>query len=382
MSDTNNDSTESSESSESGAAMPVKVEKPVKPPKATPSKEKSSGKGSSAVAWLALLLVFGIAGAGVWLGKQALGREAQLNARLASLESTPAASEDTAVADLRKQWRRQLAQESAKREELSRSQSAQFEGIESRLAQQSAELSRFGAVDRQDWLLAEAQYLLRLANQRLIMADDLVAAKALLGSADSILKELDEVTLYDVRAAVAADLAAVRAVPRRDVQGMYLALAALIEQADKLVIFQMPEKVETALVEPAEDWQGRLEQGYEAALAKLSDYIIIRRRDVPIDALMDPQWEGLVRQNLRMLLEQAQVALLSGNELLFRESLERARHWLSEFFVSDEAAAKALAEEVSILQEATITVDMPDISRSLAAVDAALKQRMQNGGGE
>lgn len=379
MSDKNNDSTESNEQ---GAATPVKVDKPVPPPKVTPSKEKSPGKGSSGVAWLALLLVFGIAGAGVWLGKQALGREAQLQARLVALESIPAASEDTSVADLSQQWQRQLAGESAKREELSRSQSAQFEGIEFRLAQQGAELSRFGAVDRQDWLLAEAQYLLRLANQRLIMAGDVVAAKALLGSADSILKELDEVTLYDVRAAVAADLAAVRAVPQRDVQGMYLSLAALIEQADKLVIFQMPEKVERALVEPAEDWQGRLEQGYEAALLKLSDYIIIRRRDVPIDALMDPQWEGLVRQNLRMLLEQAQVALLSGNELLFRESLERARHWLSEFFVSDEAAAKALAEEISVLQESTIAVAMPDISRSLAAVDAALKQRTQNGGGE
>ena len=67
-------------------------------------------------------------------------------------------------------------------------------------------------------------------------------------------------------------------------------------------------------------------QGYEAALAKLSDYIIIRRRDEPIQALMDPQWEGLVRQNLRMLLEQAQIALLSGNQLLYRDSLERAQH--------------------------------------------------------
>jgi uroporphyrin-3 C-methyltransferase len=379
VSDKNNDSTESSEP---GAATPAEVDEPVKSPKASPKKEKSSGKGSSGVAWLALLLVLGIAGAGVWLGKQALGREAQLSARIVALESAPAASEDTSVADLSQLWQTQLAAESAKREELSRTQTEQLQGIESRLAQQRAELSRFGAVDRQDWLLAEAQYLLRLANQRLIMADDVVAAKALLGSADSILKELDDVTLYAVRAAVAADLAAVRAVPQRDVQGMYLALAALIEQADKLVIFQMPEKIERARVEPAEDWQGRLLQGYEAALLKLSDYLIIRRRDVPIEALMDPQWEGLVRQNLRMLLEQAQVALLSGNELLFRESLERAQHWLTEFFVSDEAAAKALADEVAVLREAKIALEMPDISRSLAAVDEALKQRMQNGGGE
>ena len=46
------------------------------------------------------------------------------------------------------------------------------------------------------------------------------------------------------------------------------------------------------------------------------------------------------------------------------------------------AAAKALADEITVLQEAKIEVVMPDISRSLAAVDAALKLRMQNGGGE
>ena len=115
-------------------------------------------------------------------------------------------------------------------------------------------------------------------------------------------------------------------IPKRDIEGMYLVLAALIEQADKLVIFQLPELDTRGPVEPAEDWQGRLVQGYEEALLKLSDYIIIRRRDVPIEALMDPQWEGLVRHNLRMLLEQAQVALLSGNQTLFRESLERASH--------------------------------------------------------
>ena len=97
---------------------------------------------------------------------------------------------------------------------------------------------------------------------------------------------------------------------------------------------------------------------------------------------MDPQWEGLVRQNLRMLLEQAQVALLSGNQTLFRESLTRANHWVAEFFDADEAAARALSQEILALQEKNISVEMPDISRSLAAVDVALERRMQRAGGE
>ncbi|MEL7047338.1 MAG: uroporphyrinogen-III C-methyltransferase, partial [Pseudomonadota bacterium] len=73
-------------------------------------------------------------------------------------------------------------------------------------------------------------------------------------------------------------------------------------------------------------------QGFDAAVAKLSEYIVVSRRDVPVETLMDPQYEGLVRQNMRMLLEQAQVAMLSGNELLYRQSLERAEGWVTQFF--------------------------------------------------
>ena len=97
---------------------------------------------------------------------------------------------------------------------------------------------------------------------------------------------------------------------------------------------------------------------------------------------MDPQWEGLVRQNLRMLLEQAQVALLSGNQTLYVESLQRAQHWVAQFFDTDEAAARAMAREITSLEGQTIQVDMPDLSRSLNALDQAAKMRLQQGGAE
>ena len=100
---------------------------------------------------------------------------------------------------------------------------------------------------------------------------------------------------------------------------------------------------------------------------------------------MDPQWEGLVRQNLRMLLEQAQVAVLSGNAVLYRESLERARHWVSQFDESDPSRASAMIREINQLASARVTVDMPDLSRSLRALDEAVEQhldRQQRGGNE
>ena len=256
--------------------------------------------------------------------------------------------------------------------------------LNQQLLAQAEQLASFSANDHESWLRAEAQYLLRLANQRVIMARDTESALALLGSADSILRQLDDATLHEVRAAVAAEQAALRAVPKVDVEGIYLRLSALIEQADRLVIFQMPDQEQMAAEAGSEDddWQVRLERGYEQAAKKLSDYIVIRRRDVPMHALMDPQWEGLVRQNLRMLLEQAQVALLSGNQTLYVESLQRSQHWVAQFFDTDEAAAKAMAREITQLEGQTVQVIMPDLTRSLQALDEAVKKRLQQGGGE
>ncbi len=369
--------------------------------KTTPDPVAPAG-GSSAVAWLALLMVLAVAGALGWFWWEQQGAATGISQRLQQLEAvllntSPADPEidldarlNASLERLGAGWQEQLeaglAELKSEISELGGESSQVVETIETlqaQLADQRAKLTRLGAADREAWAVAEAEYLLRLASQRLIMARDAVAAEALLRNVDKILLELDDPGLHAARAAVAADLAAVRAVPVVDVEGIYLRLAALVEQAGKLKIFRLPEekpKLEESV--PEEDWQGRLQQGYRAALATLSDYIIIRRRDAPMQALMDPQWEGLVRQNLRMLLEQAQVALLSGNETLYRESLERAQHWVGEFFESDGAAAKAMSREIDRLADVDIAASVPDISRSIQALDAAMKARLRQEGEE
>jgi uroporphyrin-3 C-methyltransferase len=369
------------------------------PPAQPPAPPPAAKKGSSAIAWLALLLVLALGGGAIWYLMELQQREVALVQRLAAVESRAGVREDS-LTQLDGHWRDQLSQlEQRWQKELQdgltglrgglaglsdadQSHAGSIQAMDGQLSDLREILSQFSPADRDSWLMAEAEYLLRLANQRLIMAGDTVSAQALMTSADGILRDLDTASLHETRAALAADLAAVRAVPRVDVEGIYLRLAALIEQADALVIFEMPEQEQRLQEAPAETWQDRLEQGYESALVKLSDYIVIRRRDVPMQALMDPQWEGLVRQNMRMLLEQAQVALLSGNQTLFTESLERARHWVAEFFESDEEAARAMAREIDQLADQRIAVDIPDIARSLEALDAAIERRLEQGGGE
>lgn len=373
------------------AGSQTKPEPPA-PPAAAPARR------GGFIAWLALLLVLALAAGSAYVVLEARRLEARLDDRVASLETAPdrdnaeveqamarleasveqrlGSGLDAAASELAQQTG-QLQQQATQLQQLA----AALEQQGRELEQQRAELQRYSATDRESWLLAEAEYLVRLANQRLIMTGDTESAQALLGSADAILRQLDDAALHPVRAALASDLAAIRAVPKLDVEGLYLRLAALIEQAAALAIFQMPELEAQVPPEPAQDWQDRLRQGYDAALRKLSDYIIIRRRDVPMAVLMDPQWEGLVRQNLRMLLEQAQVALLSGNQVLYRESLARAEHWVGEFFASDEAAARALASELRQLMDQTVQVALPDTTRSLRALEEAASQRATATGG-
>ena len=273
------------------------------------------------------------------------------------------------------------ALESKEGGELSRL-SKSLESVKTQLAKQQATLARFSGAERENWLLAETGHLLRLANQRLVMGADPVAAEALLNSADTILHGVDDPGLHTVRAAIAKEIAALRALPKVDVEGIYLRLAALIEQADKLVIFQLPKKAKRPQPKPASDWQGRLQQGYKGALSKLSDYVIIRRRDVPMQALMDPQWEGLVRQNLRMLLEQAQIALLSDNQAIYAASLKSAQQGVTQFQASDNVGATAISTELSRLQKLTIGIAQPDISPSLQALATAIEKRLQSQGGQ
>ncbi|GAB5451015.1 MAG: hypothetical protein Hals2KO_13430 [Halioglobus sp.] len=348
-------------------------------------------KSSSAIGWLALLVAIGLGGGAAWLLPQLQQEKDALVQRVAGLEASAAsglARDRGELEDLQSGLQREinsgLATLQSSVQSENRALADAVAAVEDELAKQRKELSRFSASDRDDWLLAEVEYLLRLANQRLIMAGDTVAARALLSSADSVLREIGDTRLHNVRGAVAADLAAVRAVPTIDTEGIYLRLAALVEQADRLVIFELPEREEAMRPAPADDWRGRLEQGYQAALHKLSEYIVIRRRDVPMQALMDPQWEGLVRQNLRMLLEQAQVALLSGNQTLYRESLQRAAQWVAQFRDSDESGADAMSAEIDQLAFTQIAVEVPDVARSLLALDTAMKLRAEQGseGGE
>ena len=355
-------------------SQPAEVAEPVTPP--VPARR---GNG---LAWFSLLLAASSLGLAGWMyqglrqGDDGIKTQLQTISASAQGNSQQIAQLSQLQPPLEKSLQQFRAETDAQLEQLQQSQQRRLQPLQAALQNQRQQLHELRSTDRSDWSLAEAEYLVRLAHQRLLMADDVKSALALLMSADSIVQELDDAELHPLRAALASDMAALRAVPEFDLEGSWLRIRALVGQVDKLLLFELPALApDTGPPAPDVNWQARLEHGLQAATARLSNYIVIRRRDTQYQPLMAPQWERLVRQNLRMLLEQSQTALLSGNGELYQQSLLGAQRWVNEFFAFNEAGVIALDQELEALVGLDIRREYPAISASLNAVKTAVNRR-------
>ncbi|QQD18180.1 uroporphyrinogen-III C-methyltransferase [Spongiibacter nanhainus] len=255
----------------------------------------------------------------------------------------------------------------SQREALAQLRSDTSQGL-SDLAQRSqrmaAELEELRTVNRDDWLLAEAEYLLRLAIQRAQLSGDASSAAKLLASADAILRDLDDPALHGVRQQIAEDIAVLQTTADFDIEGRYLALAGLAKQAEGLTLYQPPSYQPEPVAATDSGWQDRLKNGFVRAWEKLRSYIRIRRHDQKFNVALAPEQEAVLRASLRMLFEQAQLALLAEQPALYRRSLEKAQSWIEDFYRLDDSAA-GVVKEITVLIDAPVSAAMPDLSASL-----------------
>ncbi len=220
--------------------------------------------------------------------------------------------------------------------------------------------------------MAEAEYLIRLANQRLLTERNTKNATALLLTADEILRDLDEVDLLAVRQALAKSITALRMAPGVDREGLYLQLEALSEQLIKLPLIA-PELLDGAKVvveQPVtseNNWRDKLRQGFYKAVDGLDELIRVRRRNAPLEPLLSPEEDQFLRHNLGMMLEQAQLALLREEPAIYQSSLMKAQQWLEDYFDLNEGASQ-LVEQLSQLEQQNVVQQLPDISGGLEAL--------------
>lgn len=236
---------------------------------------------------------------------------------------------------------------------------------------------------RTDWLMAEAEYLLRLANQRLFMERDYDGALAILKAADQVLAETREPALYPVRQALASEILQLESVARVDRVGLFLQLEALIAQIGELdqnlffkdapLLNEVPAEAASIAAAPAPDWRERALQSLE----RLERYFVIRHRDEPVEPLLAPDQIYYLQQNLRLMLEQAELALLDRNQTLFDRSLAKAERWIAEYFVTNDAVTQAMRTRLGELRQAQVDVAVPEIGGSLRLLKGLMESTYQ-----
>lgn len=258
-------------------------------------------------------------------------------------------------------------------------QNKQVDMLQQRVDGQQERLMGMSTTSREDWLLAEAEYLLRLANQRVMLERSASNAIALLQAADKIIAQvaggLGDADLFAIRQAIARELAALKLVPEVDKDGLYLQLQALAEQAGKLPRVPANSLLgggeAPAAEEDAEAWWPRIKQELRAVAGVLDQYIKIDDIEAPPNPLVDSHIAQIVGLNLRIAMEQAQVALLREESDLYQRSLNEASALVDKYFIESPAAEQYLAQ-LEQLKGQNVAPQLPDISQSLQLLDGYL----------
>ncbi len=337
-------------------------------PEITNAPARRSGSGVAVLALLLGAAGVAIGGWGAWQVRQLQGseqgqgehlqalnqradalqqREQQLSAQLASL---PAASE---LED-----RRRLV--------------AQLQGDQQRLSQR---LETALGESRKEWRLAEAEHLLRLATLRLSALQDIASAKALVEGADEILREQSDPGAFAAREQLARSLATLNSTQQPDRTGLFLKLAAQREQVQQLSA-QSPEFDSQADAMGALTADGDGPSRWSQWWAELSKYFQIEfNADDNVRPLLSGQSLNQLRLALSLTIEQAQWAALNGEAKVYNQALDDARSVLLANFNPDNPQSKAMLDSLNQLAEQPVSVVTPDLSESLAAVQAYIQRR-------
>jgi len=239
---------------------------------------------------------------------------------------------------------------------------------------------------RTDWLLAEAEYLLRIANQRLLIEKDIKGAAAALQAADDVLTESDDIGVYPVRQQLVREILALKSIVAVDRTGLYLQLEAVIDSVHQLTDqalihenapgFMLSANASGVDVDVDVDEPNMAVRTWQSFTRTLKQVVVVRRLDEQVKPLLSPDQSAYARLNLQLMLEETELAVLRGNQTLYQKSLEKARTTVQEWYDADNARVGALADTLGELASRNVDPELPDISRSLGL----LKQRVSGRG--
>jgi uroporphyrin-III C-methyltransferase len=234
-------------------------------------------------------------------------------------------------------------------------------------------------LSRDDWKLTEVSYLLRMANQRILLEHETANALALAESANNVLSELNSADLFAARKKLTEEIQALKMVTKVDREGIYLQLLALTQQIENLPLIEPLIEEDEEVLNSQEEitattiWQKIVNFG-KRTLHKLSRYVRVRDQGRRVDAILPPEDQMYLKQNLRLMLEQAQTGLLREEQHVYQASLEKAQNWIRDYYPLNEQAEIVL-NDLDQLKKNIVQHALPDFSGSAALMKDYLAQK-------
>jgi len=286
--------------------------------------------------------------------------EQALAKRLADSETQ--ARESRAVAETARETTREMqARVGALESKLAESQNQQVA-----LEALYQELSR----SRDESVLADVEQTLLVANQQLQLAGNVKAALIALVAADNRLARLDRPQLAPLRKLIARDIERLKQAPFVDISGLSARLDGVLAGLDTwpLAMEARPREVAAKKTEPKPDAGTAWGRAAGEFWAELKNLVRIERIEGNEAPLLAPSQAYFLRENLRLRLMAARIALLARDEKSFRADLRAARDWIARYYDVRHPQVMAADAQLKQLQDAGVAIELPGIDASLEAV--------------
>lgn len=338
---------------------------------------KKSGTGLSL---LAILIALGVGGAGYYFGQQQVDEfqqkltalEAQINNKTVVSAPTQDVKFDTTQLAQLESANKVTQDKIAQVEELINAKSHELVGLQSQINKVSAQAN---AQQPTDWLFSEADFLLNNALRKLVLDNDVDTAVSLLKLADETLAKVNNSQSAAIRSAINQDLKQLLSVTGVDQNAVIQKLSQLANTVDELPVLDVnfgDDQNATKLSDSLSDWA---ENAEKSATSFLNHFIRISpKHGADRKELLAPNQDIYLRENIRLRLQLAIMAVPRQQNELYKQSLEAVASWIRSYFDTNAEVTQSFLKSVDELSELSIYVDVPSQLQSLSMLDKYLNR--------
>ncbi|MCB3528549.1 MULTISPECIES: uroporphyrinogen-III C-methyltransferase [Klebsiella] len=337
--------------------------------------EKKNGGSKTSLALSAIAIAIALAaGIGLYgLTKTQAARQSEASAGLSSQIAALQKAQENQKSELEgiiKQQADQLTQAQRQQDALAK----KLEEVQEKVAVISGS-------DAKTWLLAQADFLVKLAGRKLWSDQDVTTAAALLKSADASLADMNDPSLISARRAITDDIASLSAVSQVDYDGIILKVNQLANQIDNLRLADNNDddtpmdSDSDELSSSISEWRVNLQKSWQNFM---DSFITVRRRDETAVPLLAPNQDVYLRENIRSRLLVAAQAVPRHQEETYKQALDNVSTWVRAYYDTEDATTKAFLEDVDKLSQQSITMNVPESLQSQALLEKLMQTRVRN----